>query len=70
MIQNKVQGHFCYIDPMSPLWRVKELEKELGDKLEKHMYMLPHGIPHLFFNNEQGKKAFTNMTNFFKTQLA
>lgn len=69
-IQNKVQGHFSYVDPMCPASRVQELEKELGDKLEKHFYMLPHGIPHLFFNNEQGKQAFARMTDFFKQQLS
>jgi carboxymethylenebutenolidase len=69
-IKNKVQGHFSYIDPMCPARRVDELEKELGGKLEKHYYMLPHGIPHLFFNNEQGKKAFASMTEFFRSQLA
>jgi carboxymethylenebutenolidase len=69
-IKNNVQGHFSYIDPMCPTWRVNELEKELGGKLEKHFYMLPHGIPHLFFNNEQGKKAFKHMTDFFKEQLS
>jgi carboxymethylenebutenolidase len=69
-IKNTVQGHFSYVDPMCPITRINQLEKELGDKLEKHFYMLPHGIPHLFFNNEQGKKAFQRMTEFFKTQLS
>ncbi len=69
LIQNKIQGHFAYIDPACPVWRVKQLESELQDKLETNWYALPHGIPHLFFNNEQGKKAFGKMADFFKEQL-
>jgi carboxymethylenebutenolidase len=69
LIDKKVQGHFVYIDPFCPTWRVKKLEEELNGKLETHWYNLPHGIPHLFFNNEQGKTAFTRMMRFFETQL-
>jgi carboxymethylenebutenolidase len=69
-INNRVQGHFSKIDPMCPTSRVDKLEKELDGKLERHTYMLPHGIPHLFFNNEQGKLAFERMTEFFNEQLS
>jgi len=69
-IKNKVQGHFVYLDAFCPPSRIKQLKKELGDKLESYQYALPHGIPHLFFNNSQGKKAFERMMTFFKTQLA
>ncbi|HNY55293.1 MAG TPA: hypothetical protein PKI86_06695, partial [Chitinophagales bacterium] len=65
----KVQGHFAYVDPMCPVWRVKQLETELQGNLEPHWYNLPHGIPHLFFNTEQGKHAFEKMGNFFQEQL-
>ena len=68
-VKNKIQGHYVYLDAFCPPSRIKKLEKELGDKLEKHMYVLPHGIPHLFFNNAQGKKAFNRMRDFFQTQL-
>lgn len=69
-IDHKIQGHFAYVDPMCPVWRVKELEKQLNGKLETHWYNLPHGIPHLFFNTDQGKRAFQRMMNFFQQQLA
>lgn len=69
LIHHKVQGHFSYVDPMCPVWRVKELEAELHGNLEAHWYALPHGIPHLFFNNEQGKRAFERMSAFFQEQL-
>jgi carboxymethylenebutenolidase len=68
-IHHKVQGHFSYVDPMCPVWRVKQLETELHGNLEPHWYALPHGIPHLFFNNEQGKRAFVRMSDFFLEQL-
>jgi carboxymethylenebutenolidase len=68
-IHHKVQGHFSYVDPMCPVWRVKQLETELHGNLEPHWYALPHGIPHLFFNNEQGKRAFVRMSDFFLKQL-
>ncbi|MBK8351041.1 MAG: dienelactone hydrolase family protein [Saprospirales bacterium] len=70
LIDKKVQGHFSYVDPMCPVWRVKKLEEELHGNLEAHWYTLPHGIPHLFFNNDQGQKAFNTMMSFFETQLA
>ncbi|MDB5227609.1 MAG: dienelactone hydrolase [Bacteroidota bacterium] len=69
-IDHKIQGHFAYVDPMCPVWRVKELERQLNGKLETHWYNLPHGIPHLFFNTDQGKRAFKHMMNFFQQQLA
>ena len=69
LIDKKVQGHFSYIDPMCPVWRVKQLETELHGQLEPHWYALPHGIPHLFFNTEQGRKAFDRMGAFFEQQL-
>jgi len=69
LIDKKVQGHFAYIDPMCPVWRVKKLEEELHGNLESNWYNLPHGIPHLFFNNEKGQLAFNRMMSFFETQL-
>ena len=69
LVQNKIQGHYVYADPFCPPSRIKQLTEELGSNLEKHMYVLPHGIPHLFFNTPNGKKAFQRMVNFFKTQL-
>jgi carboxymethylenebutenolidase len=68
-INKKVQGHFSYVDPMCPVWRVKQLETELQGNLEAHWYTLPHGMPHLFFNTDQGKHAFERMGNFFQEQL-
>ena len=69
LIQHNVQGHFSYIDPLCPTWRVRQLATELEGKLDPHWYALPHGIPHFFFNNKEGKKAFERMTDFFKQQL-
>ena len=69
LIQHTVQGHFSYVDPMCPVWRVRQLATELEGKLESHWYNLPHGIPHLFFNNKQGKRAFERMSDFFREQL-
>jgi carboxymethylenebutenolidase len=69
LIRNTVQGHYVHLDAICPPSRVKELEKELGPKLEKYYYWLPHGIPHLFFRNKQGRQAFDRMMAFFKTRL-
>lgn len=69
LIDKKVQGHFVYIDGFCPVWRVKKLEEELHGNLETHWYNLPHGIPHLFFNNKQGQQAFNRMMSFFESQL-
>jgi carboxymethylenebutenolidase len=69
LIQKKVQGHFSYIDPLCPAWRVRQLATELEGQLEPHWYPLPHGMPHFFFNNNEGKKAFQHMLDFFQQQL-
>jgi carboxymethylenebutenolidase len=69
LIDKEVQGHYSYIDPMCPVWRVKQLEKELNGHLKSYWYALPHGIPHLFFNTPQGKNAFDRMGEFFQKQL-
>ena len=69
LVQNTIQGHYVYMDPFVPAERLKKLEADLGDKFEKHMYVLPHGIPHLFFNTSQGKKAFKRMVDFMKKNL-
>lgn len=69
LIDKEVQGHFSYVDPMCPVWRVKQLEKQLDGNLKSYWYALPHGIPHLFFNTPQGRKAFDRMSDFFQKQL-
>jgi carboxymethylenebutenolidase len=69
MVQNTIQGHFVHIDPFTPKKRVKLLKEELGNKLQDYWYHLPHGIPHFFFNNEQGKQALERMMTFLREQL-
>lgn len=69
LVQNKIQGHFVYLDAFCSQNKVKALEEQLGNKLEKHYYALPHGIPHLFFNTKQGEKAFGRMLSFMRKQL-
>lgn len=69
LIKNKVQGHFVYLDAFCPPKRIRQLERELEGKLEKHLYALPHGIPHLFFRTRQGRKAFDRMMRFFQDQF-
>lgn len=69
LIQGQLQGHYVHVDPFCPKGRVELLKAEMGTQLEDHWYSLPHGIPHFFFNNEQGKRAFTRMLSFIKTNL-
>ena len=65
-----VQGHYVYIDPMCPPSKQKKLQQQLGDKLHHHMYsQLPHGIPHFFRRNEQGRRAWNTMLTFFRMQF-
>ena len=56
LVQNKIQGHFVHIDPFCPPGKVKQLKSELQDQLEPYTYLLPHGIPHLFFKNKNWRK--------------
>lgn len=69
LIQQQVQGHFCNIDPFCPNARVQQLKKEIGLQLEDYWYNLPHGIPHFFFNTDQGREAFERMLAFIKLNL-
>lgn len=69
LINQQVQGHFCSIDPFCPNEKVKKLKKEIGLQLEDYWYNLPHGIPHFFFNTDQGKEAFERMLAFIKLNL-
>ncbi|MCO5230735.1 MAG: dienelactone hydrolase family protein [Chitinophagales bacterium] len=68
-IEKQLQGHFCNIDPMCPDTRVKKLKEEIGLQLEDYWYNLPHGIPHFFFNTDQGRDAFERMLAFIKLNL-
>ncbi len=69
LIEQQLQGHFSNLDPLCPDSRVKELKKEIGSHLEDYWYNLPHGIPHFFFNTEQGRAAFERMLAFIKLNL-
>lgn len=69
LINQQVQGHFCKVDIFCPNERVKKLKKEIGLQLEDYWYNLPHGIPHFFFNTEEGKEAFERMLAFIKLNL-
>lgn len=69
LINQQVQGHFCNIDPFCPNKRVQKLKEEIGLQLEDYWYNLPHGIPHMFFNTDQGKEAFERMLAFIKLNL-
>ena len=69
LIEKQLQGHFSNIDLLCPSTRVKQLKKEIGSHLEDYWYNLPHGIPHFFFNTQQGKEAFETMLAFIKLNL-
>ena len=68
-VQHKIQGHFSNFDFITPKERVAELKTDLGEKLEDHYYDLPHGIPHFFELTSEGKRAYSNMLQFFRTNL-
>lgn len=68
-IQNTIQGHYSNFDPLCPKARVDLLQKQIGNKLIRYQYWLPHGIPHLFFKNKQAASAFTRMLQHFKENL-
>jgi len=69
LVEQQIQGHFVNIDPFCPKGRVQKLKKQLGAKLEDHWYDLPHGVPHFFFNTDQGRQAFERMLNFIRLNL-
>lgn len=69
LLNQQIQGHFCKVDLFCPNKRVERLKKEIGAKLEDYWYTLPHGIPHFFFNTQQGREAFERMLAFIKLNL-
>ncbi|MCS6984399.1 MAG: dienelactone hydrolase family protein [Leptospiraceae bacterium] len=68
-VATTIQGHFSHFDIFCPPWRIAELEKQLGERLERHDYQLPHAIPHLFSRTEEGRRAWHNMLRFFHEKL-
>ncbi len=68
-IQNTIQGHYSNFDPLCPKARVDKLQQQLGNKLVRYQYWLPHGIPHLFLKNKQAETAFSRMIHHFKENL-
>jgi len=68
-IQNTIQGHYSNFDPLCPKARVDKLQQQIGNHLVRYQYWLPHGIPHLFFNNKQAELAFSRMITHFRENL-
>ncbi|MEM7179738.1 MAG: dienelactone hydrolase family protein [Spirochaetota bacterium] len=68
-VKNKIQGHFVHLDLLCPPSRINKLQQQLGERLESNYYALPHGVPHFFFKNPEGKKAFQRMLQFIKDSI-
>lgn len=69
-VQATILGHFAERDPMCPRSRVARLERDLGDKLQAHIYRgVGHGLRSQFRFTSQSAEAWERTLAFFSAQL-
>jgi carboxymethylenebutenolidase len=69
-VTSTVLGHFAERDPMCPRSRVARLERDLGDRLQAHIYRgVGHGLRSQFRFTSQSAEAWERTLAFFSAQL-
>lgn len=70
-ITRVVQGHFAAHDPICPRGKIEALGKQLGGKLDAHVYDgVGHGLRSQFRHTSQSAEAWSRTVAFFREQLA
>lgn len=70
-IHGVVQGHFAADDPICPRSKIEALGKQLGGKLDAHVYDgVGHGLRSQFRHTSQSAEAWDRTLAFFREQLA
>lgn len=64
-----LQGHWSRVDPFCPARRRRRLVRELGDRVEAHVYNSPHSFRALNRNSGNARLAWQRTLDFFERQL-
>ncbi len=64
-----LQGHWSKIDPFCPAKRRNQLINELGDRVEAHVYDMPHGFRSVSRRMKASAVVWDRTLDFFERQL-
>ena len=64
-----IQGHWAKRDPFCPAKRRNKLIRDLGDRLEAHVYDRPHSFRSFMRDSAESRLAWERTLAFFKKQL-
>ena len=65
----RMQGHWSRIDPFCPAKRRKRLQQQLGDRLDAHIYNIPHGFRSTARGTRAADLAWQRTLAFFQQHL-
>lgn len=65
----RMQGHWSRVDPFCPKKRRERLKDLLGDRLDAHVYNIPHGFRSAGRGTRDGKTAWERTLAFFDRHL-
>lgn len=64
-----LQGHWARIDPLCPASRRNKLQAQLGDRLERYEYNMPHGFRSVSRGLPESKIVWQRTVEFFDKHL-
>ncbi|MGJ8670862.1 MAG: dienelactone hydrolase family protein [Oceanococcus sp.] len=65
----RMQGHWSRLDPFCPAKRRNRLQQKLGERLDAHIYNIPHGFRSVARNTAGAQQAWTRTLAFFEEHL-
>lgn len=65
----RLQGHWAKIDPLCPAGRRNALQAQLGERLERHEYNIPHGFRSISRSLPESKLVWQRTIDFFNKHL-
>lgn len=65
----RLQGHWSRVDPFCPKQRRQRLKQLLGDRLDDHVYNIPHGFRSLARKTQSSQLAWERTLAFFDEHL-
>ena len=66
----RMQGHWSRVDPFCPKKRRQRLKQLLGDRLDDHVYNIPHGFRSLARKTQASALAWQRTVAFFDEHLS
>jgi len=64
-----LQGHWAKVDPLCPTSRRNKLQAQLGDRLERYEYNMPHGFRSVSRHLSDSKLVWERTLEFFDKHL-